>query len=226
MITNDIIFLDFETTGVNPLTCQPVQLAAVVIDGRKLEIVEGSEFQTLILPELDEYTCAAKRLDPLTEGSIRVHGKTPEILSGAPNVKLAWKLFVDYVNSYNPKGGKWNAPIMAGYNVVNYDSKIINRLVMEEPYKFGPMDNKGECSLFNPRMSWDLIHDVQRWTHFNPEITSVSFDNMRKYTGMSTDNAHDAMQDVKQGALFLCKFLNMYKKMTPGLKLKGSCVGF
>lgn len=226
MIVQDIMFLDFETTGVNPLTCQPVQLAAVVIDGKKLEIIEGSEFQTLIRPEFDEVTCASKRLDPLTDGSIRVHGKTADILANAPTVKVAWNMFVEYVKAWNPKGGKWDAPIMAGYNVMNYDAKIINRLATIEPYKFGPVDNKGECTLFNPRLQWDLIHDVQRWTHFNPEITSVSFDNIRKYTGMSSDNAHDAMQDVRQGALFLCKFLNMYKKMTPNLKLKNSCGGF
>lgn len=226
MITHDIIFLDFETTSKWRDTCQPVQLAAVVIDGRKLEVVEGSEFCSLIMPEFDEITCKAKHIDPLTHESIAIHGKTEDMLREAPTLKIVWSNFIEYVKRYNPKGSKWSAPIMAGYNIFNYDSKIIDRIAGRAPYRFGPFDEEnGECTLFNPRMKYDLIHDVQRWTHFNPEISSVSFDNIRKYTGMKTEGAHDALQDVRQGAFLLCKFLNMYRVMTPKLVLKDSCKG-
>lgn len=226
MMTHDIVFLDFETTSKYSGTCQPVQLAAVVIDGRKLEVIEDSEFCSLIMPEFDEVTCKAKRLDPLTQESISIHRKTEEMLRSAPTLKIVWSNFNQYVKRWNPKGTKWTAPIMAGYNVFNYDSKIIDRIAGKDPYKLGPFDEEnGECTLFNPRMKYDLIHDVQRWTHFNPEITSVSFDNIRKYTGMNTEGAHDALCDVKQGAYLLCRFLNMYKSMTPKLKFKDSCKG-
>jgi DNA polymerase III epsilon subunit-like protein len=41
----DYVVYDFETTSANPLRTQPVQIAAVVVHGRKLEIKKGSEFQ-------------------------------------------------------------------------------------------------------------------------------------------------------------------------------------
>ena len=49
MNLHKIAVIDFETTGINPDTCEPTQLAAVMVDPRKLEIIEGSEFNTLII---------------------------------------------------------------------------------------------------------------------------------------------------------------------------------
>ena len=46
----DYTVYDFETTSPNPLTTQPVQIAAVVVHGRKLEIKKGSQFESLMKP--------------------------------------------------------------------------------------------------------------------------------------------------------------------------------
>ncbi len=61
-----------ETTGKNKYTAQPIQLAAKIIDGRKLVVLD--EFQSLIKPEFDEEICKKKKWAPLTEESIKVKG--------------------------------------------------------------------------------------------------------------------------------------------------------
>ena len=53
----DYIVYDFETTSANPHTTQPVQIAAVVVHGRKLEIKKGTEFQSLMKPIFTEKKC-------------------------------------------------------------------------------------------------------------------------------------------------------------------------
>ena len=39
---------DFETGDINPETCEVLSLGAVIIHPKKLEIVEGGEFYSLI----------------------------------------------------------------------------------------------------------------------------------------------------------------------------------
>ena len=48
---NKICVFDFETDGTNVDTLNPVQLAAVIVDPRKLELVKGGEFNSFIKPE-------------------------------------------------------------------------------------------------------------------------------------------------------------------------------
>ena len=46
-----ICVFDLETDGSNPDSCSPVQIAAVIIDPRKLEIIPDSEFNINLMPE-------------------------------------------------------------------------------------------------------------------------------------------------------------------------------
>lgn len=43
-----ICVFDLETDGTNPDVCSPVQIAAVIVDPSKLEIVKDSEFNITI----------------------------------------------------------------------------------------------------------------------------------------------------------------------------------
>ena len=54
MLTKKICVFDFETDGSDPEVCSPVQLAAVIIDPVKLEIIPDSEFNVKCKPELME----------------------------------------------------------------------------------------------------------------------------------------------------------------------------
>jgi exonuclease I len=48
---NKICVFDFETDGSNPFECSPVQLAAIMIDPIKLDIVPNSDFNIYFKPE-------------------------------------------------------------------------------------------------------------------------------------------------------------------------------
>lgn len=209
----DYIVYDFETTSANPYTTQPVQIAAVVVHGRKLEIKEGSEFQSLIKPVFDKDKCIKLGIDPLEDGAVAVHGKTEEILKDAPSIESVWKNFTDYVNQFNFKGSNWSAPISVGYNIKGFDSIIVNRLCSSAPYKFGPIDSKrGEQDLFNRIHSIDMLDFMFALFENNKDVNSLSADNLvRGYMGYSRGQAHDAMGDVIMTAELFCRTMKMLR---------------
>lgn len=253
MNRNDIVFFDFETTGLNPYTCQPIEFACVCIDGRRLEIREESIFSSLIQPIFDEEKCAALNLSPMSLDVEKKTGISIDMLRSAPTIDVVWPQIIQYIKRWNPSGSKWNAPIKAGFNIVNYDNVIVDRLCgghnailkkhienvantkafagiklprIVEPYGFGPWDNERmEETLFAPRDSIDLMHVVWMFTENNAEITSIGMDAMREYLGISKDGAHRAEKDVVDGATMLINFLKIIRKVTSKLKLKGTMNG-
>ena len=245
----DIIFFDFETTSINPHRAQPTQLAAVAIHGRKLEIQENV-FNSYIQPIWDEEECARLDLDVVTDEVLEKTHIDKEELKKAPAIRSVWQQFQQYVNRYNPKKTKWGAPIRAGMNIDRYDNIIIDRICgghfrsaknqldkmatggiipleggvkLPEPYGFGPWDNeRQETTLFYPRDSVDLLRVLWMWTENLMEVKSLSMDAMREWLGLSTDRAHDAKQDVIDGATILIKFLKLHRHFAPKVKFKGS----
>lgn len=223
MKNNDIIFYDFETTGPNPHTAQPVQLAAVAINGFSLEVKEDSIFQSLIRPEFDLQKCEEYNLAPLTDESIAIHGKTREMLEDAPPISVVWPQFVEYVDTYNYQGNMWGRPIAAGQNINKYDSIICERIASQDPYNLGPYDKeKEEMQLFQVRDRFDMLDDLSRWMKFDKHQRSYAMDNLRPLLGIDGENAHDALKDVLDGAFMLCKFLKLYKKFSTQFTFKDS----
>lgn len=245
----DIVFLDFETTGVNPYRAQPTQLAAVVIHGRKLEIYEGSIFSSYIQPIFDEAECNRLGLDPVTDEVLEKTHIDINQLKAAPSLKTVWHQFQQYVNKYNPKKSKWSAPIKSGMNIDKYDGIIIDRIAgghfkkarveldklisggiikaegvkIPEPYGFGPWDEeRQEETLFYPRDSVDLIRILWMWTENMTDIKSLSFDAVREWLGISAEGAHNAEKDVVDGANVLIKFLKLHRNFAPKVKFRGS----
>ena len=46
----------------------------------------------------------------------------------------------------------------------------------------------------------DVMDDVWMWTEGDPNVKSISMDSLRERMGLSSENAHDALQDVKDTA--------------------------
>lgn len=212
---NDIIVFDFETTSRDSNRTQPVQLAALIIHGRKLEIKQGSEFQSLIKPVFDETECQKLNIDPLEDGAVAIHGKTKELLEGAPSLKAVWSNFTDYVNEHNYKKTQWNAPVPAGYNIRNFDIPIVNRICGSEPYKYGPVDKTGKSSLFHPINMIDAMDQSFLLFENDKTVSSLSADNLiRKKMGYDKGTAHDAMSDVIMTAEYLIKIMKWIRQKT------------
>ena len=115
---SNYIVLDFETDGVNPETCQPIQIAAIVLNPRNLQVYPGAEFNSYIKPDF-------KTLDTR---ALEINKIKIEDLEQAPNPKVVWKSFCKFVNQYDVIHEKDKyKPIPVGYNL-QYDLTIANRL--------------------------------------------------------------------------------------------------
>jgi len=199
-MNRDIIVFDFETGGRNPLSCQPTQIAAIALDGRNFK--PKGTFNSMMRPIIDDEKAIAAGVDPLEEGALKVTGQTREELAKAPLPKGVWKKFCTFVDKYNWKGTPFFAPIPCGYNIIGYDMPIVDRLCKE----YGPYDEKkGKQKLFHQIYKYDVMDDVRLWTEGDPNIKSISLDSMRALMGLSDENAHDALQDVRDTANIFIK---------------------
>jgi len=213
----DIIIVDFETGSRNPHKTQPTQVAAVAIHGRKLTVQSGGYFNSEIRPILNDEKAIAEGLDPIEDEALAITRKERKTLAKAPLPKTVWGKFTNFVNKYNWKKTPYYAPVMAGYNIHGFDMHIVERMCAQ----YGPIDKKrGEQILFNRIHKIDLMETVWLWFENNADVKSISMDSMRDLLGVPKDNAHDALQDVKDTANLLIAFMKLYRKMAPKIKFE------
>jgi DNA polymerase III epsilon subunit-like protein len=215
MANRDYIVFDFETGSRNPHKTQPTQIAALALDGRNLA-VKGS-FNSEIKPILDDDKAIAAGVDPIEDGALKVTGKNREDLSKAPSLKSVWSKFTQFVDNYNWKKDAFYAPIPVGYNIIGFDMIIINRLCQQ----FGPWDDKrGEQKVFSKVRKVDLMDNIFMWTEGDPSIKSISMDSLRELMGLSKENAHDALQDVKDTANIFIKMLKTHRAVYQNIEFE------
>ena len=214
-MNRDIIMFDFETGGRNPLKCQPTQIAAIALDGRNFKL--KGQFNSEMRPILDDKKAVKAGLDPVEDEALRITHKTREGLAKAPLPKGVWKKFITFVNKYNWKGTPYFAPIPSGFNIIGYDMKIVDRLCKE----YGPWDDKRECQkLFHQIYKIDVMDDVWLWTEGDPDVKSISMDSLRERMGLSSENAHDALQDVKDTANIFIKLQKSRRAVYRNMKFE------
>lgn len=229
MLRNYIVVRDYETGSKNKYKTQPIQIGAVIIDPKRLEVVEDSLFVSTMRPELDDSKARASGFDPIEDEALKINGFTREELEKAPETKLVWQNYLSYLEKYNLKGknGKnWDAPIVGGYNNANFDDVIDVRMCD----KYGPkLDEWGGWGLYHPTANFDVYHMVQH-LFFSIRLNergSLSMDSLRDYFGMDKENAHKADVDVLQTAYLMLKIMKLYKKLVAGelgpkIKFQGS----
>lgn len=216
MANRDLILLDFETGSRNPYKTQPTQLAALAIDGRTLKL--KGQFNSEILPIIDDNEAIAAGLDPLEQKALDKTHKTRERLAEAPHPKVVWEKFVNFVSKYNWKGTPYFAPIAAGFNIIGFDLIIIDRLAKQ----YGPYDeDRQRNKLFHTIHKIDLMDNVFMWMEGDPNVKSIGMDALRERMGLSKENAHDALQDVKDTANILIKFMKTHRAVYKNLKIDG-----
>ena len=222
---NKICVFDFETDGKDPYTCSPVQLACVMIDPEKLEIIPNSEFNINLKPELlDKNPDHEYEVDLLEFHAKAQKTTATEVLNSwknFPSQKQSWGQFVNYLDKYHSRSSRrsmFSAPISAGYNILRFDLPIVDRVAGK--YKNVGKDKTN--NIFHPRDKIDLMHLMFLWFENNNEVKSLSLDNMRDYFGMSKDNAHDALGDVQDCAEILIRFLRLHRNMASKIKFRDS----
>lgn len=197
----DFIVFDFETGGLDPLFHEAVQVAGRAYNARTLDpypAESGGAFSSLMKPLYPD------RLDPK---ALQVNGKTREELEEAPDQKVVWNQFVQWVNRWNPKKSKWTAPIACGKNIRNFDLKFVE--VLNELHT----PKKGKTLLFSDRYTLDLEDFIFHWFENEAEPAKYGMDYLRGYFGMSTAGAHDASVDVDQTGELIMRFMKLYRRL-------------
>lgn len=213
--TSEIICLDLETSGKDPKTAQIVQIAALVLHGRKHTIKEGAEFNCLVKPLYGE-ECSKAGLQELDDGAIKIHGKTHEILANAITLESALKNFTEFCLEHNFRKTDWTAPIAAGYNINGYDLPILKRDYERTGLKY-PL---------HPVFTIDAMQISWLFFENNSEVKSLSQDNLvRGYMGYKDPEgmaAHDAMGDVKASTEVTRRYLKLIRGVAAKTVFKGA----
>lgn len=222
---NTIAVYDFETDSPDPYTCNPVQLACIMVNPRTLEIIEGSEFNTRMQPlDINDEGYVAEHKDTIEWHSRISKTSSEEIVEGwkdAPQQQDAFDAFTEYLLRYHKKTGrksKFSAPIKAGYNIIRFDNVIMERLCK----KYHKMDKRNDMSIFHPRDQIDGMMFSFNWFENSNEPESYSMDTLRPYFGMSSEGAHDALQDVKDTANIITRFMKLHRTFGEKVKFKGA----
>lgn len=215
---NYIVIRDYETGSKNKYKTQPIQIGAVIVDLKRLEVVDDSLFVSSMRPELDDEKAKVAGLDPIEDEALKINNFTREELEKAPDTKLVWQNYLSYLEKYNLKGkggSKWDAPIVGGFNNSNFDDVIDIRMCE----KYGPkLDEWGGWTIYHPSFNFDVYQMVQH-LFFSIRLNdkgSLSMDSLRTYFGMDKENAHRADVDVLQTAYLMIKILNLKKKLVNG----------
>ena len=222
---NKLCIFDFETDGVDPRVCSPVQMAAVIVDPIKLEILPNSEFNIFFKPDTlakdDNYVYTTDIL----EFHAKVRGcKIEDILKEwkkYPSQEQSWNMFTNYLELYHSRTSKksqFSAPIAAGYNINRFDLHIVDRL----SNKYGNTNKEGRSDIFFPRDVVDIMNLVFYWFEHNGDLKNYTLDSLRDYFGISKDGAHDALKDVKDCANILIRFMKLHRNLGQKIKFKDS----
>lgn len=224
--TQKICVFDLETDGANPDICSPVQIAAVIVDPIRLEIIRDSEFNIQLKPSiLEEKPLYTYDDSDVLDFHAKVRGcSKEEILSNwqkAQKQEQGWKMFVSYLEMYHTRSERkscFTAPIAAGYNINRFDLRIIEKLST----KYNNLNKEGKSSLFFPRDVLDLMNMIFYWFEGNSELKNYTLDNVRDYFGLSKEGAHDALKDVRDTAQLLIRFMKLHRNVSGKVKFKGS----
>lgn len=209
------IVYDFETDGLDTDSCNPVEIGAIAIDLRNLEIVENSEFQVNVCPDQINEPDYIKNNYRTIKWHADLNKTTPaKIVEGwkTNGIKesTAWKSFIDYCKKYKIGTGFSQTPICGGQNILDFDIPIARRLCSKHKVQY-PFSNKE---------TFDLLKITPLWFMFSKSPPkNYKLDTLREYFSLSTDGAHTAIHDVRQCAQLLIMFLKLHKTLTPRIEM-------
>ena len=222
---NKICVFDFETDGSDPRACSPVQIAAVIIDPIKLEIIPNSEFNINFKPEVLEQNNEYVYTTDILEFHSKVKGCSKDDVlkewQNYPKQQQSWNMFINYLDKYHSRSSKksqFSAPIAAGHNINRFDLKIIDRLSK----KYGNVNKENTSDIFYPRDVVDVMNLVFYWFEHNPDLKSYTMDSLREYFGIDKKGAHDAIKDVKDTAEIMIRFMKLHRSIASKVKFKNS----
>lgn len=206
-LSNYIVCFDFETTGLDTGTCEPLEVGAIVID-QNYNILPDKFISDMgvDIP-----------FESIDKKALEVNGFTRERIEKAPPQEHVWREFCKFVGKYNVKGGN-PYPIAMGANIKDYDLPIAYRLCS----KYGMVDTNKKPKLFNKKRIYDIYEIICPWMDGNEELQTYRMDDMRDYFGLSREKSHTALKDCYDTARICCRFLKMTRALSKTKQFKGA----
>ncbi len=208
---NRIIVIDFETGGRDPTTCEVLQIAAIPLNPRTLNVEQQSPFSSLVKPF---------NWDNVEQKALDKNKLKRDELEKAPSLDIVWPKFVNYVKSFNRGGKEFFAPIAAGYNLKNFDMPIVKRLCE----KYGDMSGNRQ-NVFNTRIELDVLDICFLWFESSKEPKNYQLDSVREYLGVPLKGAHNALVDVVDTGKIISRFLKLHRGLLKRIKFAGAFNG-
>lgn len=232
IIKNTIIHYDFETDDSNPYTCQPIEICAVAINHRTLEIIPDSQFYSLIQIVEDKAERDKLGLGDIQQAALDVNKKTMEELRKAPSLKSVWQSFVKYCENYSTSNKKWDKPILSGFNNHRFDDIILNRIAkpqikdaegnpVDSAWGYGPWENSRQhIPLFHPTHNYDLMQMIIPWMESKYELNGVSMDAICDFMNYKLEGAHSADVDVERQATVMLQLMKKTREFSKKMNWK------
>ncbi len=218
MNNNHICVFDFETGGVNVQRgaskdeAEPLQIGALILDPRKLTIVD--EYESLMCP---------LRPDKVHPRALEVNHLTLEQVKAARHPKVVWQEFTRWVKQYQKKESFYEYPIPAGYNIRNFDSYIIKNLCDDYgPSTVNKENGLSEQSLFHRLYSidlmdyvWILMENSNCLTPFTDQQSKhdIKLTTIARWMGIDFNDAHTALGDVRVTAAIIARLLKLNRSL-------------
>ena len=215
-----IIVFDWETDGPDPTTCNPVELAAIPIDPRTLDIKIDKAFNATIKPPgitKEEYFTDEKQ--KTIEWHAKQRGVTSEDIiqtwKSGKSEKIVWKNFCEYCKKFEIEKSRdswYTEPIAAGYNIIGFDLPICQRLAKKHKTKMP----------FAKVTKIDIMDMLFFWLENLDEPQNMRLDTMRDWFGIKAEQAHEAFSDTVDSAKLLTQFMKFHRRQSSVAKFKGA----
>lgn len=237
---NKYAIVDFETGGTGEFR-QPLSIGIVILDPRRLKILDNGVFYSKIRPSDDH---EKHGLDPIEQKALDVNKLTLEELAEAPPPKVVWNNVINFMKYHNPKGGKWDAPIFTGWNY-QFDYQIVNRLIYGNNFGRIVINEKlpsktslrnlsgdqiqerfraiselkepykfGGETIFRPAPQIDVMQTFFLATESFREPLRASLDAAKEYLSFHAGEAHNALVDALWTAEIFARFLRIQRQVS------------
>lgn len=218
-----IVVYDLETDSPDPLEANPVEIAAVAIHPRTLEIKKDDVFKVTVKPPgitNDDYFTTARQKTIDWHASTR-GCKSEDIIAlwkKGKATKIAMKNFCSFLEKYHIEKDPsrkiyYTEPVYSGYNVNGFDDLIIKRMCENHKLKY-PFAKTGNM---------DLMDVLYPWFENMEEPANMKLDTIKDFLGLqSHGQAHEALSDVMDTAKILVRFLKFMRRQASVDKFKGS----
>ena len=177
-------FYDFETTGISPSFDQPLQFAAILVDGNFQEV------------ERINLRCRLSRHIIPSPYAMLVTGLKPEQLidSNLPSL-------FEFSQSLSQLIRRWTPAVWIGYNSINFDEMFLRHLFYQnlhaDLYATQSNGNTRFDIMKAMQIIWLKHPDLFTWPQNDKGDLVLRLDQLAPANGFSAHNAHDALGDVE-----------------------------